>query len=253
MDALGKLGINPIYLLSQIVVFSVLAFLLVRFLFNPILNVMDKRRERIAKGLEDARAAEEAREKADQEAAKITENARKKAQQIVAEANSSADQVRANIEAQANEQAKKILAQAREDAELERNKILSEMRGQIGALAISAAQKIIGEALDERRQLALVQEFFSGVKAGKLTLAGALSQAGLSGEMAVVTSALPLNEVEQESYRATLLERLGRDVEVIFRTDPTILGGVSIQIGDQILDDSVAGKLEALKGSLAAG
>jgi len=253
LDALGKLGINPIYLLSQIVVFSVLAFLLVRFLFNPILSMMDKRRERIAKGLEDARAAEEARSQADQETAKITENARKKAQQIVAEANTSADQVRANIEAQANEQAKKILAQAREDAELERNKILSEMRGQIGALSISAAQKIIGETLDEKRQLALVQEFFSGIKVGKIALADALSQTDLSGEIAVVPSALPLSEAEQESYQATLVERLGRDAQVIFRTDPAILGGVSIQIGDQVVDDSVAGKLEALKGSLAAG
>ena len=68
MDALAKLGINPIYLLSQLLVFSVLAYLLGKLMYNPILNMLEKRKEVIAKGLEDARAAEEARAKADEEA-----------------------------------------------------------------------------------------------------------------------------------------------------------------------------------------
>ncbi len=251
MDAVAKLGINPIYLLSQIVVFSVLAFLLGKFMYNPILNMLEKRKERIAKGLEDARAADEARAKADEEAARILEEARKKAQQIVAEATTSAEQVRTNIEAQADEQALKILAQAREDAESERNQILSEMRGQIGALSIAAAQKILGESLDEQRQLALVQEFFSGIKAGRVAQ---LVKAGdLTAKTVVVTSALPLSEPEQAIYRAALVERLGSQADVSFVTDPSLLGGVSIRVGDQILDDSIAGKLEDLRGQLVAG
>ncbi len=251
MDAIAKLGINPIYLLSQILVFGVLAFLLGKFLYNPILNMLEQRKERIAKGLEDARAAAEARAKADEEAAKILEEARKKAQQVVAEANASAEQVRANIEAQADEQRRKILAQAREDAEVERDRVLSEMRGQIGSLAIAAAHKIVGETLDEKRQSALVQEFFSGIEAGKVSILSETHK--LVGKTAVVTSALPLGETEQATYRATLIERLGQDAEISFRTDPSILGGVIVQVGDQVVDDSVAGKLDSLKAKLVTG
>ena len=250
MEALENLGINPIYLLSQIVTFVVLVILLRAFLYKPILDMLEKRKERIAKGLEDARAAEEARAKADEAAAEIVEEARKQAQQIVAEANQSAEQVRANIQAQAEEQRTKILAQAQDDAELERNKILSEMRGQVGALAIAAAQKIIGETLDQQRQLALVQAFFSGIKDGEIAV---LQDVDLIGEEVTVISALPLDAKEQESYTGALAARLGREVDVAFQTDPTILGGVIVQVGDQILDDSVAGKLGALQSRLKAG
>ena len=250
MDALARLGINPIYLLSQIVVFSVLAFLLGKFLYNPILDMLEKRKERIAKGLEDARAAEEARAKADEAAAGILEEARKRAQQVIAEANTSAEQVGANIEAQAGEEANKILAQARDDAQLERDKILSEMRGQIGGLAIAAAQRIIGETLDEQRQQALIQEFFSGIKAGQIAV---LDGVKLAGETAIITSALPLDPAEQASYKSVLGGIVGKETEISFHTDPTILGGVMIQVGDQLVDDSVAGRLSGLKAKLATG
>lgn len=251
MEALTRLGINPIYLLSQIVVFAVLAFLLIKFLYNPILDMLEKRAGRIAKGLEDARAAEEARARADENAAATIEEARGNARQIVAEASTSAETVRANIEAQAEEQARRILAQAREDAGLERDKILSEMRGQIGALAIAAAQKLIGETLDEQRQLAMIQQFFSGIKAGEITLLDSLAE--LEGKTAIVTSALPLGEIERANYTAALAEQLGQEIEVSFRADPTILGGVSIQVGSQVVDDSVAGKLNELKAKLTVG
>jgi F-type H+-transporting ATPase subunit b len=250
LDALARLGINPIYLLSQIVVFAVLAFLLSKLLYNPVLNMLEKRKDRIAKGLEDARAAQEARAKADEAAAEIIEEARKKAQQVVAEASNSAEQARANIRVQAEEEARGILAQAREDAQLERDKILAEMRGQIGLLAMAAAQKIVGETLDEKRQLALVQEFFSGIKAGTIAV---LEDVKLAGQSAVVTSALPLDAEEQASYQSILKARLGAGTEVAFRTDPSILGGVIVQVGAQVLDDSVAGKLDELKGRLATG
>ena len=148
MDAVAKLGINPIYLLSQIIVFAILAFLLAKLLYNPILNMLEKRKEQIAKGLEDARAAEEARARADEEAAQIVEAARKQAQGIIAEANTSAEQVRTNIKVQAEEEARRIHSQAEEDAEMKRDQALTEMRSQISSLAIAAAQKILGESLD---------------------------------------------------------------------------------------------------------
>ena len=56
------------------------------------------------------------------------------------------------------------------EAELERNRILGDLRGQVAALAIAAANKLVGEALDEKKQHALIDEFFSGVKSGKVVV-----------------------------------------------------------------------------------
>jgi F-type H+-transporting ATPase subunit b len=249
LEALANLGINPIYLLSQIVTFGLLAFLLSRLLYNPILNMLETRRQRIAKGLEDARAAEEARAQADQAAARIIEEARKQGQQVVAEANASAEHVRSNIEAQAEEERRKILAQARQDAEAERNQVLSEMREQIGALAIAAAERILGAELDTERQSQLVREFFSGIKSGQIDLL--TGTARLSGQRAVVTTAVPLDEAEKQRYQAALKAQLGADAEADFAIDPSILGGVIVRVGDQVIDDSVAAKLEGMRTHLS--
>jgi F-type H+-transporting ATPase subunit b len=242
---LEQLGINPIFLLSQIVNFAILAFLLQRFAYKPILNALDKRRERIEKGLEDARLAEEARANAESERQRILDEARSEAQGIVAEANARGDTQAAKIIEEARSQAQAILEDARADAEAERNRMLSEMRGQISALAIAAANQLIGATLDEQRQMELVNEFFSGVKAGKVRVA---DRAGaLAGEKAVVTSALPLDEADKATFRAYLQGQLGPDASVEFKTDPSILGGVVLRVGDRIVDDSVSGKLGALR------
>ena len=61
-------------------------------------------------------------------------------------------------------------AKARTEIEEERNQLLGEVRGQIAALAMAATQKLVGEALDANRQRALIEEFFSGIKDGKVTV-----------------------------------------------------------------------------------
>jgi len=246
---LEQLGINPIFLLSQIVNFAVLAFLLQRFAYKPLLRMFDERRQRIEKGLEDARLAEEARANAESERQQILDQARAEAQGIVAEANQRGEAQAARIVEDAQGQAQAILEEARTDAQTERNRMLGEMRGQISALSIAAANQLIGASLDERRQMELVNEFFSGVRAGKVSVADMVGV--LTGEKAVVTSALPLSEADQATFRAYLQGQLGAGAAVEFKTDPSILGGVVLRVGDMVVDDSVSGKLGALRQSLS--
>jgi F-type H+-transporting ATPase subunit b len=250
---LEKLGINPIFLLSQIVNFLILAFLLQRFAYKPILNALDARRERIEKGLEDARLAEEARANAESERQQILDEARVEAQGIVAEANQRGETQAAKIIEEARAQAQALRGEARSEAQAERDRMLGEMRGQISALAITAANQLIGESLDEQRQMQLVREFFSGIKAGEVQVAEKVG--ALVGEKAVgmpvrVTSALPLSEADQTTYRSYLQTQLGADATIEFRSDPALLGGVVLRVGDQVVDDSVSGKLSSLRQSL---
>ena len=129
---------------------------------------------------------------------------------------------------------------------MERNRVLGDLRGQVAALAIAAAQKLVGEGLDEKRQHVLIDEFFSGVSAGKLVL---LNEADVRGDSAEVVSALPLDEKERETVTRSILGKAGAG-EVTFRVDPSILGGLQIKVGDKIVDGSVAGKLEGLRQTL---
>ena len=132
------------------------------------------------------------------------------------------------------------------EVEEERNRILGDLRGQVAALSISATQKLVGEALDENRQRALINEFFSGVKSGKIVM---MEDANVKGASAEVTSALPLTTEEQDTLKQDVLAKTGAQA-VTFRVDPAILGGLVIKVGDKILDDSVSGKLENLRTNL---
>jgi F-type H+-transporting ATPase subunit delta len=70
--------------------------------------------------------------------------------------------------------------------------------------------------------------------------------------LAKVTSAVPLTETEQETMRSKLAERFGSDLEIQFQVDASLLGGVYLRVGDQVIDGSVAGKLAALRDRLTA-
>lgn len=240
------LGINLGLLIVQIIAFFIVFLTLNAWVYRPMLNMMESRKQKIAQGLEDARVAAEARANAEKEAAKVIADAQTEASKIVREATERAAVAGQDVKAAAEAEASKAREAAIAEAEVERNRILGDLRSQVAGLAIAAANKLVGESLDEKRQRALLDEFFSGVKSGKLIV---LDGSDFRGETAQVTSALPLNTEEQESVKRDVLARAGAK-EVTFRVDPTILGGLVIRVGDKVLDNSVAGKLEGLRQSL---
>ncbi len=244
---MDKLGLNLGYLLVQIFNFLIIFVVLKQWVYKPLLTMMDKRRETTAQGLEDARIAAEARANAEIEAAKLIADAQAKANEAVREAAEREAVVAREIKTAAEADAAKAREASLADAELERDRLFADMRGQIAALAIAATQKLIGEALDEKRQHALIDEFFSGVKAGKVTV---LEGKSFSGSTAEITSAVLLTDNEQTTVSKDLLTQLGDNAEVAFRVDPSILGGLIIRVGDKVMDNSVASQLSEMRQTL---
>jgi F-type H+-transporting ATPase subunit b len=244
---MDKLGINLGFFIFQVLNFLVLVVLLYAFAYRPILGMLDNRKKKIAQGLEDARIAAEARANAEKEARDIITKAQAEANQKVREATERAEAAAREVQANAEAEVAKTRQASLAEAALERDRILADVRGQIAALAMAAAQRLIGEALDERRQHALIEEFFSGVRSGKVLV---LEGEGLGGSSAEITSALPLTAEEQDSVKKDVLSKIGTQATVTFRVDPSILGGLVVRVGDKVLDGSVAGQLESLRQSL---
>jgi F-type H+-transporting ATPase subunit b len=236
------LGINLGLLIVQIIAFIIVFLTLNAWVYQPMLNMMETRKQKIAQGLEDARIAADARADAEKDAAKIKAEAQVEASKIVAEATERASAAGKDVKAVAEAEAAKAREAAIAETEQERNRILGDLRGQVASLAIAAANKLVGETLDEKKQRALLDEFFSGVKSGKVVV---LDGDDFKGDSAVVTSALPLTNDEQESVKKNFNAK-----DVSFKVDPTILGGLVVKIGDKVLDGSVAGKLEGLRQNL---
>ena len=230
------LGINIGYLIMQILLIVIFMLILKGGVYKPILRVLDERKARVAKGLEDARQAAIARDNADAEAKKILDSARQEAAKIRQDAVAQAEETAKAIKSSADEEARGIVLAAGETAKEERNRILSELRGQVAAISIAAANRLVGESLDEKRQHALIADFFSKVPD---------SVSDMSGERAEVTSALPLTEKEQDGARKAL-----KAESISFKVDPKILGGLIVRIDDRVVDDSVASRMNALGDSL---
>ena len=244
---MAQLGLNLGYLLVQIICFLIILVVVNAWIVKPLRGMLEKRREKLAQGLEDARIAAEARANAEKDAAAITAEAQVKAAHIISEATDRADAAMVDVKAEAEKEITKEREATLIEVEEERNRMLGDLRGQVASLAIAAAQKLIGESLDEKRQHTLLAEFFSGVKSGKVTV---LEGTELSGEAAEVTSALPLTKDEQEAIKKNVLAKMGAQAKVDFRVDPSILGGLIVHVGDKIVDGSVAAQLEGLRKSL---
>ena len=162
MDALSSLGINGPFLLAQIFNFFVLFILLRRFLFKPMVTMLESRKQRIADGLQ---AAELARREAEAERAQLQaqiDTERREAMERVAAASKRGETLAAEIESSARQDAQKILEDARGEAARERERIIAEAQDQIAELAMRAAEKVLGRELSNRdTQRAFVNQFLA--------------------------------------------------------------------------------------------
>lgn len=228
------LGINLGYLLVQIIAFIVIYVLLSRFLYDPLTNTLRNRRARIEKALEDSAVAANARRNAEAEAEKLLVTARADAARIIEEARGRGEELAHAVQVEAQSEAETIRADARERAGEERDRQLADLRGQVVSIAVAMSQRLIGAALDEKKQQALVSDFFAKVPADARSLSGHVE----------VVSAMPLTDAEKK----TVSKEVGDDVT--FSVDPSILGGLVLRSQDHVVDGSVRSNLSELAGRL---
>jgi F-type H+-transporting ATPase subunit b len=236
MDALDALGINVGLLVAQTANLLLLLLILGAVAYRPMTKMLRERRERIAEGINNARKAEEALATAEADKQKVLDEARAEAQRIIADARSRAEEVTEQVKTDAQEEARRIREQAEADAAAERDRLLADMRDQIASLSIAAANHLLGEGLDEKRQKAAVKDFFTNVPA---------EAKGLGTALTVIT-AVPLTQAEMKNFK----KELGTD-DITFETDPGILGGVVVRAPGQQVDGSFAYQLETMRTTLS--
>ena len=157
-------GVDVPKLLFQVINFLLLLYLLNRFLFKPVLKLLDERETRIRKGLEDAEAAARDRELAQAEREAALDEARKEAQAMIARATKIADDSRAEILAEAKAQAEKVTSRATEEITAEKERAMAELRATVADLALQAASRLVRKEMDGPTQRRLVEEFLAEVK-----------------------------------------------------------------------------------------
>lgn len=249
-----KLGINLGYLLVQLLNFSIIFLIVRHFAMKPLMEMLEKRRTKIERSVVEADAALEEAENAREEAERIISDAQAKANSILRETSQKAEEAARKIRAEATAEAARDREATMQELAVEREDMLHRIRGHVSDLSIAAARRLIGDALvrDETYHHSLLKEFFSGIRDGDVISFEENELEGmLDVEVAEVISALPLTEEEQDLVRQKLLDNLTNLIDVSFRVDPAILGGLIVRVGDHMLDGSVNRQLEELSRGLS--
>lgn len=159
MEALEALGVNVPSLFWHTLNFLLLVLLLTRFLYRPVMKVLDERAARIKESMERAEYIKDQLALTSRESQLQLETARKESQAIVDQAAQIAERVKVQARQEAQAEAEKIVVAARTQLQHERQQVVAELRREMADLVVAAASKVIGRSMDDPTQHQLVEEF----------------------------------------------------------------------------------------------
>jgi F-type H+-transporting ATPase subunit b len=142
-------GISTPFILAQILNFCVVAFILWRFAFKPVLATLDERQKKIASGLQYADEMKTKLDAAQQEAAASAKRSQVEAAKVIDEARKSAKEFLDKQTQEAGAKASDMLVKAQQVIELEKKKMLAEARTEIARLVVETTQKVLSKELSD--------------------------------------------------------------------------------------------------------
>jgi F-type H+-transporting ATPase subunit b len=245
------LNLDPITIVFQIVNFLILAFVLQRLLFKPTLKRVAERsgeREKLQQEL-----AEE-REKVATlrvEMERMEQQVDEDAQTVRSEAQARADVDSEQLLAQVRTEAEQVLAQAQADAAHVRQRVLAESRDQVVDAILGISGTVIGRAAPSEMHDRLVGGLNERIRAmggAEMQRVEAIRRSlGTREPVAHIATARELS-VEQQAQLAQMLTALAdRHVTLELETDPGLVAGVRVRLGDTVMDNSIAGQLAELR------
>jgi F-type H+-transporting ATPase subunit b len=158
MGGFASLGISLPLLLAFVINFIILLVLLKKFLYKPVLNMLDERTRKVRDSMEWAEATKRDYEQAKVEVQRQIEKGRQEAQAILAQAVQKGEGLKAAL------QAKAIVEKARQELEAERDKMVEDLRKEFVSLLILASEKVIRRTLDKDKQSKLIAETLEQIR-----------------------------------------------------------------------------------------
>lgn len=150
-------------LIAQILNFLFLVFVLAKFAYKPLLNIMEERKNKIASDLEAADAAKAEAEAVKAEYAAKLADARQEAQAIIENARKSAQAAHDKIMAETKAEQDQVVAAAKESIALEKQKALADVRSQVISLSMVAASKIVEQKLGSEEDKKMAGEIVDSI------------------------------------------------------------------------------------------
>lgn len=149
---IGKFGIDWQLIVAQAINFVIVAFLLWRFAFKPVMATLDERQKKISEGLQFAEESKKQLAETEKKQGEVLREANNRAQEILHEAREKAGQFEEKMKADTAAQIEEMRKRAEEANERERQKIMSEVREEIARLVVLTSAKVLRRELDEEER-----------------------------------------------------------------------------------------------------
>ena len=246
------MDIDWITVAAQIVNFLILVFLLQRFLYQPVIQAMDRREQRMSERLANAREREEEAEERAQSYREAQEELAERREETLAAAQREADATRARLleeardEVAARRQAWRS-ALAADQKQLER-RLCDELAKAATAIAERAVGDLAGRGLNEAVFERFLERVDNAEAAPRETLE---SLRGANGTIAV-RSSFALGEQDRERLRDVLARRLEAAPSLHLKTDAELVCGIALEGAGQRLSWSISAYLADVEEELSA-
>jgi len=245
------LNLDPITIAFQIVNFLVLAFVLQRLLFKPTLERAAERSREQQKLRQELAEEQEKVASLRTQMEEVQRQVEEDAQSIRMTAQAGAEAEREELLAQVRAEAQQVLAQAQADAARMRQQALAESRDQVVDAILAISGTVIGRAAPPEvhdRLVSGLNERIRDMGRAEMQRVDAIRRSlGRREPIAHIATAHELS-VEQRAQLAQMLTALAdRHVTLELETDPGLVAGVRVRLGDTVMDNSIAGQLAELR------
>ncbi len=251
------LNLDPITIAFQIANFLVLAFVLQRLLFKPALKRAAERSHEQQKLREELAEEREKVASLRMEVERMQQQVEEDAETMRADAQARAEAESEELLAQVRAEAEQVLAQAHADAARLQRHAQVESRDQMVDAILGLSGTIIGRAAPPEvhdRLVSGLSERIRDMGRAEMERVDAVRRSlGTREPVAHIATAHELS-VEQRAQIAQILTALAdRHVTLELETDPGLVAGVRVRLGDTVMDNSIAGQLTELRDQVIVG
>ena len=145
-------------LIGQLLAFILFVWFCIRYVWPPMLQILEEREKEVADGLEAASRGKKELEDANAQREVIVDEAKKEAADLVSQAGQRANQMIEDAKSQAQEEAERIKTSAKADLDQAAKKAREEIRSEVATLVVAGAEKILGSEIDQEKNAQIIEE-----------------------------------------------------------------------------------------------
>lgn len=154
---IGTLGINLKIFIAQLINFTVVLLVLWKWVYAPIVKLLDERQEKITKGVRQAEEIEKRILALEKEQQEIIAKAKSEATQVLEIARIDAEERKKILLEKTKGEIKDVISQGKLQLQREKEQMIRESREEIALIAVEASRRILSEAIDEKKSQKLAE------------------------------------------------------------------------------------------------